>query len=408
MAVSLLTGLSLVSSFVAYFRFHSEFAQELCFLALTAPVLVMGAQGLADFHKAFRSFAFALPYLAAMWISLALNSSDADVAVRNVIILGNLTYAFTLCALLGNARAEEMVSAIMRSVFLCSAPVFLYVLAVVPRDVGAWGRWIPFDVQPNWWGMMALGLAWTAFSCRNTFLKIAGAVLASYFMYRVQSRGAMLALIPAVLFCSGWFFPLSPRRITALVVTVCALILGILAYSTLFPDSTTTSITEFFMNDVARLNDKYRGLGSGMTGRTQAYEVGLEAFMDSPLLGSGMGTFRFIHNGFLQVLAEGGLFALVGMLLLFSRALYGYLTHRNWAGVGYVLSYTLALMTYPRTLNINMTSLLFIIIVMQGRYTQPVHRIPRPRHRQHRIHLSSVRQRGQARSERGLPTDANG
>lgn len=363
--VAALSALCLVSGLVVFFRFHSEIAQEIAFLAITAPVLMQIWFRMTDMSVAFRTFGHALPFLIALWLSFAVNMGNQSELLRNFVILLNLSYAFVVCAVLGSGRTGNFWADVMRAVFWLASPAFVYVLLVVPHDVGAWGRWAPYDIQPNWWGMMALGLAWSALAQRNGFVRFAGVALAAYFMFRVQSRGAMLALVPAVGLCSGYFLPLSRRRIAALTV-ITAIGAAALAAAMSSSDEFGTRMLNFFVDDVARLNDKYRGLGSGMSGRTVNYEMGWAAFLDAPFFGTGFRSLSSIHNGFLLVLAESGLVALLGMIFLFGWNLKRYFAARDWIGAGYIISYCVVLLTFPRSLNINMTSLLCIMVLMNG------------------------------------------
>jgi O-antigen ligase len=67
------------------------------------------------------------------------------------------------------------------------------------------------------------------------------------------------------------------------------------------------------------LNDRYRGLGTGFTGRVGAWEEALDLFRENPVFGVGfrmheryMTAASSAHNGYLSLLAETGA---VGALL---------------------------------------------------------------------------------------------
>jgi O-antigen ligase len=186
----------------------------------------------------------------------------------------------------------------------------------------------------------------------------------------------MVALLPALLLCSGYFLPLNGRRIAvlaALTALAVVIVAGATAHSSLDIEKWAL---DFIVNDIARLNDKYRGLTSGASGRTENYAKAWHAFQESPVLGNGFGEFESVHNGFLLVLAESGLFALMGILFLLVKGIQGYRGVGNWAGAGYILSYSVALMTFPRSFNINMTSLLCIMILMKGLASRVTHGNP--------------------------------
>jgi O-antigen ligase len=76
------------------------------------------------------------------------------------------------------------------------------------------------------------------------------------------------------------------------------------------------------------LDDKYRGLGTGFTGRLDAWEEAIALFRDNPVLGVGfrmheqyMTTLSSAHNGYLSLLAESGLLGTFSWLLVTSLAI---------------------------------------------------------------------------------------
>jgi O-antigen ligase len=133
-------------------------------------------------------------------------------------------------------------------------------------------------------------------------------------------------------------------------------------------------MTDFLLNEVMRVNDTHRGLSSGMSGRTEGYQMAWEGFLESPVFGKGFGAYSFVHNGFLLTLAESGIFAFMGMLYLFYTSIRSAIKENRWNNLGYLISYSIALMTFPRSFNINMTGMLLLLVMM----TEISHRyIPR-------------------------------
>ena len=94
----------------------------------------------------------------------------------------------------------------------------------------------------------------------------------------------------------------------------------------------------YWVSSLLFLNDKYRGLGTGFTGRLEAWQEAFDLFQSNPWFGVGfrmheryMTTLSSAHNGYLSLPAEVGLvgtIALVSLTLvagsrLLRRALYG-------------------------------------------------------------------------------------
>lgn len=186
-----------------------------------------------------------------------------------------------------------------------------------------------------------------------------------YFMFLTQSRGAMVAFLPAIIFCGDYFLPFTRRKVIVLMA-IFLVIIAFLGISFATSNELLGKVFYFFANDVLKVNDPYRGFSSGMTGRVAAYKIAWKAFLDSPFLGAGYSEFSFVHNGFLLTLAESGIFSFSGMIFLFGTSLIGYIKTRHWQGFGFVLSYIVLLLTFPRTFNINMVSVLFSMILMKG------------------------------------------
>ena len=253
----------------------------------------------------------------------------------------------------------------MRYLALFSCPIFIYV-ALTQQGSYVWGRWVPAGGQPNWWGMMSLGLAWSAFAWKSTFVRMFFLTIAFYFMIKTESRGSIVAFLPVLIFSSGYFLPLTKKRI----VTQCSIfILGVVAIiglSCLTSNDLFGNMLDYLSNNIMKMNDPNRGLGSGMTGRTTNYIVAWNEFIEHPIFGIGFSQTESVHNGFLATLAESGIFAFIGMMWLFIFSLRGYTKSQHLRGVGFVLSYMALISTFPRTFNINMTALLFMIILMRG------------------------------------------
>jgi hypothetical protein len=364
--VSLLVAFFLAGGLFSFSILMSDVAQELSFLALTIPVFLQIKWGLVDSASMRSGFSSSFPYLLPLILSFAFNFTDLNANIlHTTVVLLNVVYAFFLGSVLGSCRNGELYPQIMRHLMIIVLPVFVYVI-YAQRGAMVWGRWEPYGFQPNWWGMMALGLAWCALAHGKALFRYAGLGIALYYMFKVQSRGAMVAFIPAFLFCSGYFLPLTAKRVAQLGGICLVGLIFLVANAMLSSHGIGERVMMFLSDDVMRINDPLRGAGSGMTGRAVAYAVAWEAFLDSPILGGGYGEFEFVHNGFLLTLAESGVFALIGILFLLGKSMSAYLKGKDWEGFGYVASYIVTLLTFPRSFNINMTSLLVIIVLMNG------------------------------------------
>lgn len=360
--ISVCIVLSLVASALG-----NQILQELFFLGLVIPVALQAMFNIASLRSALATFGLAVPYLVALWASLFANIGQDRNLFFNLVVLTNVSLAFLLFSFAQSKGSTSFSDDVMKAVFLLALPLFGYIIVTVPSYVGSWGRWMPLGQHPNWWGMMALGLAWTGFAFRQPTVRLIGLTVAIYVMVQVQSRGALLALLPALAISSGFFRPPIGKRVAQLGIVMLISGIAVILLVAVSPsvDALQQKVINYLLNDLAKLNDPYRGLDSGLTGRTSAYEVAWRAFLESPIVGAGFGSMEFVHNGFLLVLGESGLLGVLGLIFLFTSSLLRASRSRDWNAMGYILSYILVIMTFPRSININLTSLLFIMVMMK-------------------------------------------
>lgn len=124
--------------------------------------------------------------------------------------------------------------------------------------------------------------------------------VAFYIVYRMQSRGAVFGAVTALLFI---LLVSSRMRRYALPFAVLAVAGLVLMES---PEAASNRVSEYLLR--GQTPEQFRS----MTGRTEVYEMGLEAFTDRPIFGRGQWADRLTfgthsHNSFLQALLNGGL-----------------------------------------------------------------------------------------------------
>jgi O-antigen ligase len=126
------------------------------------------------------------------------------------------------------------------------------------------------------------------------------AASAFYIVYRMQSRGSVFGAVAALLF----FLLVSSRmRRYALPFAVVAVV-GLVLIET--PDVASNRVSDYLLR--GQSPEQFRS----MTGRTETWELGLEAFTERPIFGRGQWADRLTfgqhaHNSFLQALLNGGL-----------------------------------------------------------------------------------------------------
>ena len=158
----------------------------------------------------------------------------------------------------------------------------------------------------------------------DTAIRRAAAALIAVMMLAVviftKSRGGLLGLV-AMIMCLA---PLTRRIRPGLGGAV---LVAVLIAAPFMPQSFWTRMSSIFDDEQDRIN--YSG---SREARRTLMEEGIKAFVDNPLTGVGAGQFRNynppgrrepwrdVHNAFIQVAADTGVFGLVAYLFLILRA----------------------------------------------------------------------------------------
>jgi O-antigen ligase len=129
---------------------------------------------------------------------------------------------------------------------------------------------------------------------------LAASGIAFFIVYRMQSRGAVLGGISALLF---GLVTSSRLRRYALPLAVFTLVAASLLES---PAVLSSRFTDYLMR--GQTDEQFRS----MTGRTGLYAEGLAAFEDAPIMGRGQWADRLVgighvHNSYLEALLDAGI-----------------------------------------------------------------------------------------------------
>jgi O-antigen ligase len=174
--------------------------------------------------------------------------------------------------------------------------------------------------HPNFLGLVAFGILMCALLVSNRL--VAGLLIVSNLLVIVatQSRGSLVASLLGLL-AYGALRARQLQRHTTLVVVAVAMVL--ILFLPWYLEGVQTSVSSLLF-----LDDKYRGLGTGFTGRLDAWEEAIGLFRDNPVLGVGfrmhehyMTTLSSAHNGYLSLLAESGLLGTFTWLIVVSLAI---------------------------------------------------------------------------------------
>ncbi len=282
-----------------------QLAFALVSLALSASLIA--AFGAARFGVDFRR-AKLLAVIAALFcviVPLSLLSTTDSQNLVFVVLIFNLFISLIL-SVSTNVEADTT----LRSMFVSLALAHCFILIVVLIDADYhWGRLYGRNAA-NYWGFLSQSAIIATIAMRGWILRVGVIGLALVIIYLTQSRGSMLAVAAGLSVAFILYSLRSRARIwlwlsAALAVSIMAL-LGL----------------NFVADDLLRLSDPGRGLGSGASGRASVWRESFELFANHPWLGVGyrqheqyLTSEANAHDAYLAMLADTGVLGFLAYLL---------------------------------------------------------------------------------------------
>lgn len=346
---------------------------QLALVAGGVPVVAQMLLTKSKIRDLTRPFIFTFVFIIIIVLSLIWNITDYFMFVR----IFNISLVFFVAIIVASSSDSRIIS------FLCSGyAVFGSAILLIVNLKGSyiWGRLYTEGIHPNFWGEMSLSVGVTAFALRSRILAVACWSVVLLTLFNTSSRASMVAFIAASIIVAALWFVETERKALALCSVAALLGLSIIAMAfELVPDS----FTAFIYQDVFLLEDKGRGLGSGLTGRAEAWIETLEIWMSNPVFGVGFRQHEALltsassaHNAYLTMLADTGLFGLMAYVSLISLSLWSAWRHPMPLRVRAVLvavvaSYAVLGLFERRALNAgNPYSILFVICCYYSLRTQ--------------------------------------
>lgn len=191
-----------------------------------------------------------------------------------------------------------------------------------------WGRVTPLE-NPNYVAMMALVAFLGALSVRSIIFATALSLIPVYSMVVLESRDSLLAATIALLVAivsRAW-----RHRSKKFSIYLLLAFFGSAALCTIMTltgshilDSIGQSFSHLFM-----INDKYRGISSGGSGRDYLWAAAINLWEAEPIFGVGFKGHTLLmpdqlpaHNAYIAMLADMGLVGLASYFLMMSPAIY--------------------------------------------------------------------------------------
>lgn len=238
-------------------------------------------------------------FLVTFLLSYMLNKFGWE----DLINLFNVLFVFLIGILVSSTVDRRLISKIAASFAVLFSPYLLYVNLTGEY---VWGRLVAGS-QPNVWGLLSVNIAVGAFALKSRLLQVACLSVALMTLYNAEARGSMMATIPILcVFLYHWYA--HQRKVDVASKWIVTYVLIVIAFSIV------AFYSDVIINDILRLNDPYRGLQSGATGRNEAWSEALRLWFNSPMFGVGFRkheeymVFSVLsaHNAYLAMLADTG------------------------------------------------------------------------------------------------------
>lgn len=185
------------------------------------------------------------------------------------------------------------------------------------------GRMMPSVSTPNYVGMMGVVAVIGAWSVRNIFLALALSAYPLYVIAAMQSRNSMLAVMVVGAIIVWGILQNMPRAKQRKVLVLGGIGGPIFCLGLYFAGFDVFGrIYDIFAN-LFMLNDQYRGLGTGGSGRGMLWEAAINLWLSHVWFGVGFKSVTDLmpenmptHNAYLDVLAELGVVGLIGYMTM--------------------------------------------------------------------------------------------
>lgn len=276
----------------------------------------------------------------------------------------NIVFVFIIAMLIAGCEDETLLIRLCPSYAILSS---IFLLFINLTGEYSWGR-LTAGSEPNFWGLVALSVGVAAFGIRSRFIAAGCWLVALLTLYNASSRGSMVAFaFAAVLFFWYWLvhshrFHISWRVATAVIGVSAGIYLAI-------------SFSDILLKHVFAINDPRRGLGSGFTGRDQAWSEAIDVWLSAPILGVGFRKHEELmvvtrlssHNAYLAMLADTGIVGLTMYLIfilhsIISAAAGVNLPKIRYLSLGIIVSYAILGLFERRALNAGNSFSIFFII----------------------------------------------
>jgi O-antigen ligase len=299
----------------------------------------------------------------------AAQTLGADVMIRVIAVLAFLCVGI----LLAQRREHQLLEQAFPVFSLAIVAVIVFVLYDNDRIFAR----LSGHLHPNLWGFIAAtSIVGLVYLRAPLMIKIALVGFILYMLaFEFQTRAALIwATFGALVFGAYEFFlkVRTSRWILpgyTFIITLGAIFLIVSIY-----------LSDWVFYDVLDGGSATRGVGSGLTGRTEIWPLFLSTYAEKPIFGHGFDMSRYFaenyfgayvageisstHNSYLTILFDMGIFGFSLYFCILTIALFGALSSKRKSLFAFFVVYSLMGITESRPLNVGNPSAIFFVLLL--------------------------------------------
>ena len=258
-----------------------------------------------------------------------------------VIVWGHFVGAYLVClaAMLSPDVQRRNLTRMFLVFAALSVAATLLIVAINPdrgiMDVGGKLRWIGFTNSANMLGavmLISVWGCWTAFySFRSQAARWAVMPLIPLIAICLFKSDSMTSLLLAVMVSLAFPVVMRLGKLSPLQAAAILFAFGVIMIAAIL--LLYTVVPEVFTAGTALENLRYIGRSATFTGRTALWDTALRAIADRPIIGWSFDSLfsvgdRYVirashfHNGYLELMVNGGLLGLIFVSSIIGQALY--------------------------------------------------------------------------------------
>ncbi len=352
-------------------------------LLWAASALWIGAVGLVVGHIRFVYSPILRGNQHIFFLLMGLGGVFTVSAIQSANPLSSLTYtALAMAMLVSAAGVWQLIGKQIHRVLVSYAALGTCLMAFVYTNADefsvAYNGRLSFGIltHPNHLGLVAFSIVAASLAAPGMVFRLGMITLNLAAILLAQARGSLVAcfsMLATYLVFSLLFRKAGRRRLHFIALVA---LLGGLALTAVFEDEVWSAV-----NTMLLLDHRDRGLGSGFSGRLDAWDEAAALFFENPVFGVGlrqheqyMVILGSAHNGYLSLLAETGIlgggftFALLGAtgFRLFRFARGG--DPAAIIGFSFLIGYCTLAMFERLLINSGnpMSALMFVLLFMPG------------------------------------------